>query len=141
MRVFYGRSVDFITLRFFLIAGVMAVNGIGMGGDGDQAHLTDEERKAAALRIIRRAKRMALPGRDRAYSTCETGQFPQAIGGNQPPVPHKNSRKSRSGFGRGLPKKGKFQNLDRHKHYVLRVLKTSLWDSRCQTYVFKTKIA
>ena len=26
-------------------------------------------------------------------------------------------------------------------HYVLRVLKTSLWDSRCQTYVFKTKIA
>ena len=97
-------------LRFFLIAGVMAVNGIGMGGEGDQAHLTDEERKAAALRVIRRAKRMALPGRDRAYSTCETGQFPQAIGGKQPPVPHKNSRKSRSGFGRGLPKKGKFQN-------------------------------
>ena len=91
----------------------MAVNGIGMGGEGDQAHLTDEERKAAALRVIRRAKRMALPGRDRAYSTCETGQFPQAIGGKQPPVPHKNSRKSRSGFGRGLPKKGKFQNLDR----------------------------
>ena len=27
------------------------------------------------------------------------------------------------------------------KHYVLRVLKTSLWDPRCQTYVFlKTKI-
>ena len=26
-------------------------------------------------------------------------------------------------------------------HYVLRVLKTSLWDPRCQTYVFKTKIA
>ena len=26
-------------------------------------------------------------------------------------------------------------------HYVLRVLKTSLWDSRCQTYVFKTKIS
>ena len=94
----------------------MAVNGIGMGGDGDQAHLTDEERKAAALRVIRRAKRMALPGRDRAYSTCETGQFPQAIGGKQPPVPHKNSRKSRSGFGRGLPKKGKFQNLDRCKY-------------------------
>ena len=88
----------------------MAVNGIGMGGEGDQAHLTYEERKAAALRVIRRAKRMALPGRDRAYSTCETGQFPQAIGGKQPPVPHKNSRKSRSGFGRGLPKKGKFQN-------------------------------
>ena len=87
-----------------------------MGGDGDQAHLTDEERKAAALRVIRRAKRMALPGRDRAYSTCETGQFPQAIGGKQPPVPHKNSRKSRSGFGRGLPKKGKFQNLDRCKY-------------------------
>ena len=99
-----------LTLDLFLIAGVMAVNGIGMGGEGDQAHLTDEERKAAALRVIRRAKRMALPGRDRAYSTCETGQFPQAIGGKQPPVPHKNSRKSRSGFGRGLPKKGKFQN-------------------------------
>ena len=99
-----------LTLNLFLIAGVMAVNGIGMGGEGDQAHLTDEERKAAALRVIRRAKRMALPGRDRAYSTCETGQFPQAIGGKQPPVPHKNSRKSRSGFGRGLPKKGKFQN-------------------------------
>ena len=95
----------------------MAVNGIGMGGEGDQAHLTDEERKAAALRVIRRAKRMALPGRDRAYSTCETGQFPQAIGGKQPPVPHKNSRKSRSGFGRGLPKKGKFQNLDRLRYF------------------------
>ena len=26
-------------------------------------------------------------------------------------------------------------------HYVLRVLKTSLWNPRCQTYVFKTKIA
>ena len=25
--------------------------------------------------------------------------------------------------------------------YVLRVLKASLWDSRCQTYVFETKIA
>ena len=86
--------------------------------ESDQAHLNDEERKAATLRVIRRAKRMALPGRDRAYSTCETGQFPQAIGGKQPPVPHKNSRKSRSGFGRGLPKKGKFQNLDQH-HSVL----------------------
>ena len=69
---------------------------------------TDEERKAAALRIIRRAKRAGLPGRDRAYSTCETGQFPQAIGGKEPPSRiAKNSRKSRSGFGRGLPKKGK----------------------------------
>ncbi len=28
-----------------------------------------------------------------------------------------------------------------HMHYVLRVLKTSLWNPRCQTYVFKTKIA
>ena len=111
-----------------MIAGVMAVNGIGMGGDGDQAHLTDEERKAAALRIIRRAKRMALPGRDRAYSTCETGQFPQAIGGKQPPVPHKNSRKSRSGFGRGLPKKGKFQNLDRRK-YLLRLVQGILYQT------------
>jgi hypothetical protein len=26
-------------------------------------------------------------------------------------------------------------------HYVLRVLKTYLWDPRCQTYVFKTQIA
>ena len=25
-------------------------------------------------------------------------------------------------------------------HYVLRVLKTFLWDPRCQTYIFKTKI-
>ena len=28
-----------------------------------------------------------------------------------------------------------------HMHYVLRVLKTSLWNPMCQTYVFKTKIA
>ena len=31
--------------------------------------------------------------------------------------------------------------LFKHLHYILRVLKTSLWDPRCQTYVFKTKIA
>ena len=68
-----GQKSYNVYIKIFLIAGVMAVNGIGMGGDGDQAHLTDEERKAAALRVIRRAKQMALPGRDRAYSTCETG--------------------------------------------------------------------
>ena len=26
-------------------------------------------------------------------------------------------------------------------HYVLRVLKTCLWDPRCQTYVFESRIA
>ena len=38
-------------------------------------NMTDEERKAAALRIIKRAKRAGLP-RDRAYSTSE-GIYPQ----------------------------------------------------------------
>ena len=33
------------------------------------------------------------------------------------------------------------QNLPQFTHYVLRVLKTSIWDPRCQAYVFKTKIA
>jgi len=68
---------------------------------------TDEERKAAALRIIRRAKRAGgLPARDRAYSTCEGGQFPPCSTKEPPSRSAKNSRKSRSGFGRGLPKKG-----------------------------------
>jgi len=82
--------------------GDMAVNGIS------GAAQTDEERKAAALRIIRRAKRAGgLPGRDRAYSTCEGGQLTSPLGAKEPPSRlAKNSRKSRSGFGRGLPKKG-----------------------------------
>jgi hypothetical protein len=58
-------------------------------------------------RLIRRAKR---PHRDRAYSVSEGGKFGSGSG----PAPlsgparvlQKNSRKSRSGFGRGLPKKG-----------------------------------
>ena len=79
------------------------VNGIS------GAMQTDEERKAAALRIIRRAKRAGgLPARDRAYSTCEGGQFPPCSTKEPPSRSAKNSRKSRSGFGRGLPKKGKF---------------------------------
>ena len=71
-----------------------------------------EERKAAALRIIRRAKRAGL-ARDRAYSTSEggTNHLPLVNGGAQGGLHNqrnggKNSRKSRSGFGRGLPKKG-----------------------------------
>ena len=32
------------------------------------------------------------------------------------------------------------KNDKRLIHYVLRVLKTSLWDPRCQTYVFKTRM-
>ena len=79
------------------------VNGIS------GAMQTDEERKAAALRIIRRAKRAGgLLARDRAYSTCEGGQFPPCSTKEPPSRSAKNSRKSRSGFGRGLPKKGKF---------------------------------
>ena len=57
-------------------------------------------------RLIRRAKRTH---RDRAYSVSEGGKFGSGSG----PAPAtgqarvlKNSRKSRSGFGRGLPKKG-----------------------------------
>lgn len=71
-----------------------------------QAAASTEERKAAALRIIKRVKR------DRAYSTSEGSHFaPTAPGsgtgqdGKGSRVA-KNSRKSRSGFGRGLPKKG-----------------------------------
>ena len=37
--------------------------------------------------------------------------------------------------------KDEVKRFEEDWHYVLRVLKTSLWDSRCQTYVFKTKIA
>ena len=33
------------------------------------------------------------------------------------------------------------QKQNEDYHYVLRMLKTFFWDSRCQTYVFKTKIA
>ena len=90
-------------IRIVLISGEMAVNGIS------GAAQTDEERKAAALRIIRRAKRAGgLPGRDRAYSTCEGGQLTSPIGAKEPASRlAKNSRKTRSGFGRGLPKKGK----------------------------------
>lgn len=67
---------------------------------------TNEERKAAALRIIKRAKR------DRAYSTSEGSHFAPAPPGSGSNAEGKgsriakNSRKSRSGFGRGLPKKG-----------------------------------
>lgn len=57
-------------------------------------------------RLVRRAKR---PHRDRAYSVSEGGKFGSGAG----VVPAtgqarvlKNSRKSRNGFGRGLPKKG-----------------------------------
>jgi programmed cell death protein 4 len=88
-------------------------NGVGPGGD---LTTMSEERKAAALRIIRRAKRAGL-ARDRAYSTSEGGtnnHLPTLLNGIAVGGPHnrrhsngdKNSRKSRSGFGRGLPKKG-----------------------------------
>ena len=79
-------------------------NGVAKNGS-----LQDEqERKAAALRIIRRAKRAGMP-RDRAYSTSEGSHFAPSTGGPKEPPSRsaKNSRKSRSGFGRGLPKKGK----------------------------------
>ncbi len=59
-------------------------------------------------RLIRRAKR---PHRDRAYSVSEGGKFGSGSGPTPLSGParvlQKNSRKSRSGFGRGLPKKGK----------------------------------
>merc|ERR1711884_67463 len=67
--------------------------------------MTDEERKAAALRIIRRAKRAGMP-RDRAYSTSEGISKATAKAEMPGSRTAKNSRKSRSGFGRGLPKKG-----------------------------------
>lgn len=68
--------------------------------------MTDEERKAAALRIIRRAKRAGMP-RDRAYSTSEgISKATSKVEGPPGSRSAKNSRKSRSGFGRGLPKKG-----------------------------------
>jgi len=76
---------------------------LGTKGSGDTPAVS-EERNAAALRIIRRAKRAGM-ARDRAYSTSEglptngSQVHSQRSGG-------KNSRKSRSGFGRGLPKKG-----------------------------------
>lgn len=58
-------------------------------------------------RLIRRAKR---PHRDRAYSVSEGGKFGSGSGPTPLSGParvlQKNSRKSRSGFGRGLPKKG-----------------------------------
>ena len=58
-------------------------------------------------RLIRRAKR---PHRDRAYSVSEGGKFGSGSGpallSGPARVLQKNSRKSRSGFGRGLPKKG-----------------------------------
>jgi hypothetical protein len=71
--------------------------------DGHPNAPSDADRKAAALRIIRKAKR-AGGGRDRAYSTSEDSQFGPTPGA--PPRVVKNMRKSRTGLGRGLPKKG-----------------------------------
>ena len=96
------------------VDSALLANGVGPGGD---LTTMSEERKAAALRIIRRAKRAGL-ARDRAYSTSEGGtnnHLPNLLNGVGGP-PHnrqqrngdKNSRKSRSGFGRGLPKKGTY---------------------------------
>ena len=97
------------------VDSALLANGVGPGGD---LTTMSEERKAAALRIIRRAKRAGL-ARDRAYSTSEGGtnnHLPNLLNGVGGTLggPHnrqqrngdKNSRKSRSGFGRGLPKKG-----------------------------------
>ncbi len=57
-------------------------------------------------RVIRKAKRTT---RDRAYSTSEdSARFgPTGRAHQGPPRANKNMRKSRSGMGRGLPKKGK----------------------------------
>jgi len=67
-------------------------------------------RDNAAARLIRKAKRTS---RDRAYSTSEEGPFggcpSAALGmmtGARNNLVNKNSRKSRNGLGRGLPKKG-----------------------------------
>ena len=99
------------------VDSALLANGVGPGGD---LTTMSEERKAAALRIIRRAKRAGL-ARDRAYSTSEGGtnnHLPNLLNGVGGTLggPHnrqqrngdKNSRKSRSGFGRGLPKKGTY---------------------------------
>lgn len=90
------------------------------GASGDDPAKA-EERKAAALRIIRRAKRAGLV-RDRAYSTSEGSNFPAAPSAGLKVA--KNSRKSRTGFGRGLPKKGTFSSILRRnrKRYLKRHL-------------------
>ena len=110
---FYYSSCDAIAEEDEVDVELALANGVGPGGD---LTTMSEERKAAALRIIRRAKRAGL-ARDRAYSTSEGGtnnHLPTLLNGIAVGGPHnrrhsngdKNSRKSRSGFGRGLPKKG-----------------------------------
>jgi len=81
------------------------------GGNNIPGHNARSEGGAAA-RLIKKAKRTS---RDRAYSTSEEGPFggcPSAalsiISGHtvRNATANKNSRKSRTGLGRGLPKKG-----------------------------------
>lgn len=81
------------------------------GGKSGSGQIARGEGGAAA-RLIRKAKRTS---RDRAYSTSEEGPFggcPNAalgfVSGQSARGVHanKNSRKSRNGLGRGLPKKG-----------------------------------
>jgi len=77
------------------------------GGNNTNGHVRGEG--GAAARLIRKAKRTS---RDRAYSTSEEGPFggcpASALGINasKNAQVNKNSRKSRNGLGRGLPKKG-----------------------------------
>ncbi len=95
-----GTKVDRLSLFHYRRASGSSVksagNGTSSGGD--------------AARLIRKAKR---PNRDRAYSVSEGGKF--GSGSTLVPVTGparvlKNSRKSRNGMGRGLPKKGKVKS-------------------------------
>lgn len=76
---------------------------------------TNSASMAAAKMAARKAAKRS--GRDRAFSTSEDGKFggsggtpsvAGAVGGGLAPGKNlgKNSRKSRNGYGRGLPKKG-----------------------------------
>ena len=78
-------------------------SGSSIKSSGSGAHPGSD----AGSRLLRKKR----PHRDRAYSVSEGGKF--GSGGNPaaPAAGHarvlKNSRKSRNGFGRGLPKKGR----------------------------------
>jgi len=90
-------------------SGSLASTGSNKSGGNASVGLNARGEGGAALRLIRKAKRTS---RDRAYSTSEEGPFgstPAALLSGPPGRSgqiNKNSRKSRNGIGRGLPKKG-----------------------------------
>jgi len=93
-------------------SGSFASTGSNKSGGNNNSGQHVRGEGGAAARLIRKAKRTS---RDRAYSTSEEGPFggcPAAalglITGHsiRNAQLNKNSRKSRNGLGRGLPKKG-----------------------------------